>query len=117
MRTWGRRNNTGTWYEIQTDAKGFNDLIYLTTLAQVLFLNIGESPFYANYGIPGEQSVLTQIFPDFFVAQTQQQFSQYFASLIISKEPPTRAKPDPTYDIRVVTHQGVILDATVPISI
>jgi hypothetical protein len=45
--------------EVTTDANGYNDAVYLTTLSQVLKLNLGESPFYANYGIPQYQSVLT----------------------------------------------------------
>lgn len=118
MRTWGRVNNTGKWVRIDTDpATGSNDHIYLTTLAQVLFLNLGESPFYGNYGIPGIPSVLQQIFPDFFVAVTSKQFAQYFASLIISKRQPTFQNPDPTYDIRIVTKQGGILVASIPIPI
>ena len=83
MRTWGRIN--GVWTEVSTDANGNNDLVWLTTLIQVLKLNLNESPFFGNYGLPAHQSVVQQVAPDFYVAQTQQQFAQYFASLIIAR--------------------------------
>lgn len=117
MRTYGRvANELGqlTWVEVDTDAVGFNDAVYITTLAQCLKLNLGESPFYADYGLPAHESVVTQIMPDFYVARTQQQFAQFFASLIVTKVSviatpgSVRAAP-PTYRINVVTHQGAKL--------
>lgn len=118
MRTYGRISNPNTpnglplvWQQVNTDANGFNDQIYITTLCQVLLLYLGESPFYANYGIPAVQSVLTQIFPDMYVALTQQQFSQYFANLVIAKVPGI----SPMYNIAVTTQQGVTLNPKVPI--
>lgn len=109
MRTYGRIN--GKWVTVTTDPNGQNDHVYLTTLAQVLLLNLGESPFYANFGIPAHQAVIQRVFPDYYVAYTQQQFSQYFASLLISR----RNQPEPVYDISVTTHQGVKLNPTVAI--
>ncbi|OYV47662.1 MAG: hypothetical protein B7X10_04325, partial [Burkholderiales bacterium 21-58-4] len=67
------------WVEITTDANGFNDNVYLTTLAQILKLNLGESPFWANYGIPQYQTIMTQVFPDYYAMQTQTQMAPYFA--------------------------------------
>lgn len=106
MRTYGRtyaEDGTYTWTLVQTDANGFNDYVWATTLIQVLLLNLGESPFYAGYGIPAQQSVIQQLFPDLYVAKTQQLFAQYFASLIISKV----ANPEPTYNVNIVTNVGV----------
>lgn len=115
MRTWGRVFPTDgeapRWVEVVTDANGNNDNVWITTLAQVLLLNLGESPFFANYGIPAQQSVITQVFPDYYVNQTQQQFSSYFASLIITKLP----APNPQYSVKVVTNQGVVTTVPVPI--
>lgn len=106
MRTYGRIKNpddTYTWVQVDPDANGFDDPIWITTLAQCLKLSLGESPFYANYGIPAQRAVIQQIFPDFYVQQTQSQFAQYFASLIIAKIPdPTT----PKYNVNLVTHQG-----------
>ena len=117
MRTYGRvwaLNEDGSrqnpqpagfpyWQEVTTDANGFSDSVWLTTLAQVLQLNLNESPFYANYGLPDEQSIMQQVAPDFYVNRTQQQFAQYFASLIIARVPGT---VDPTYNVNVLTNQG-----------
>lgn len=107
LRTWGRVTDPltfkKTWVEVTTDANGFNDLVYLTDLVQVFKLNLGESPFYSNFGLPAKPSVVQQVFPDFYVNYTQQQFAQYFASLIIAKRPSST----PTYDVSVVTKYGV----------
>ncbi len=116
LRTWGRPHNSdgtyGPWTKVTTDpATGLNDLVYFTTLCQVLLLNLGESPFFANYGIPAHQSVVTQIFPDYYVAYTQQQFAPHFASLIVSK----RATAEPAYNVNVTTHVGQKLNASVPV--
>lgn len=114
MRTYGRISNsdgTQTWVEVETDAAGRNDMVWLTTLCQALKLNLNESPFYANYGIPQKQAVIQQVWPDFNVALTQQLFSQYFASLIVAKQDSTT----PTYRVNVTTNQGVVLDLDVPV--
>lgn len=112
MRTYGRVVNpdgSKSWVEVDTDANGFNDYVWITTLIQCLKLAINESPFFANYGIPAQRSVIQQIFPDYYVAQTQSQFSQYFASLIVSKVPAN----DPEYRINIVTQSGVKVAASI----
>ena len=43
MRTYGRVTNedgTKTWVEVDTDANGYNDAVYVTTLAQCLQLSV-----------------------------------------------------------------------------
>lgn len=113
MRTFGRvydANGKPTWVVVMTDANGFDDFVWITTLIQCLKLNLGESPFYANYGIPAHPSIVQQVFPDFYVAQTQQQFAPYFASLIVAKQ----SLPTPTYKVNVTTHQGVKVAASIP---
>lgn len=114
MRTYGRiyaADGSYEWVEVNTAADGSNDMVWITTLIQCLLLILNESPFYANYGIPAYQSVMQQIFPDFYVFRTQQQFSSYFASLIISKE----TDPAPTYAVNVTTNAGVKISANIPI--
>jgi hypothetical protein len=83
--------------------------VYVTWLIQVLKLVLGESPFYANYGIPAVLSVVQQIFPDYYVSVVQQQFQQYFASLIISKVPSTT----PTYNVNILFFNGTTFQAVV----
>ena len=97
------------WVEATTDANGFNDLVYLTNLIQVLQLQTDESPLYGNWGIPAEQSILQQVWPDFDVTQVQQQFAPYFALIVINKVPKA---PEPTYNIFVITHAGARLGYT-----
>jgi hypothetical protein len=115
MRTWGRithEDGSKTWAQVTTDSAGFEDNVYLTTLCQALRLNLGESPFFANYGIPQYQTIMTQVFPDFYVQQTQRQFAGYFASLSIIRVP---GSYPPAYNVNVVTHSGAILNETVAI--
>ena len=114
MRTYGRVYDLygrPTWVQVSTDVNGRNDLVWITTLIQCLKLSPGESPFYANYGIPAQRSVITQIFPDYYVTLTQRQFSQYFASLLVKK----LNSFDPVYEIDAVTHVGVVLNRVVPV--
>ena len=115
MRIWGRTVDelgNKTWVEVTTDSNGFNDAVYLTALIQALKLNRGESPFYANYGIPAYQSVMTQVFPDFYVMQTQAQYAAYFSSLTIARVQGTSA---PVYNIQANTHYGSTLEAVIPL--
>jgi hypothetical protein len=113
MRTYARlggdSTKPGAWTVITTDAQGHNDYVWLVTLIQCLLLGQGESPFYAQYGIPGPQAVISQVAPDFFVARTQQQFAPYFAALLINR---TSSNP-PTYKINVTFNNGVKATATV----
>lgn len=112
-RTWGRTyNEDGTyqWVEVVPDAKGFLDNIYLTTLVQAIKLNLGESPFYANLGIPQYQTIMTQVFPDYYCTQIQQYFAQYFASLTLNR---VQGSFPPVYNVSAVCHSGAIISQTI----
>lgn len=120
MRTYGRiysPDGSYVWQEVDTDDNGFDDDVWITTLIQVLKLNLGESPFYAQYGIPAQQTVVTQVFPDYYAAMTQQQFAPYFASLIISKidARDDLGVPYPAYSVNIVKNTGAVVSATVPV--
>lgn len=114
MKVWGRINQVngvgGQWVAVETDANGYNDQVYLTALCQVLKLNLYESPFYSNYGIPVQQTMVTQVFPDYYAMQTQSQFAPYFASLTITRVPYSNP---PVYNIKAVCHSGAILNTQV----
>ena len=113
MRTYGRVYNpdgTWTWTKVETDAQGNNDYVWITTLIQCLQLVLGESPFYSNYGIPAEQSVLQQVPPDVYVTATQQRFAGHFASLIIYKV----NDPNPHYRVNILTNAGVQVAVSIP---
>ena len=104
MRTFGRNSN-GNWAEITETS-----YIWLATLTQTLRLVQGESPFYSSYGIPAYQSVQTQIAPDIAVARTQQQYSPYFAQLLVSK---AQGVTNPTYYIYATFLNGTQIQTTV----
>ena len=99
MRTYGRVD--GKWVVVTGTLDDATD-VWVTTLIQTAKLGLGESPFYAQYGIPAQESIMTQVQPDYYVMNLQQQFSQYFASLIISKEDGN----EPVYNIYVLTKKG-----------
>lgn len=113
MRTFGRVTDPATgarwWVEVDPDANGFNDSIYLTALCQVLKLNYGESPFYGDWGLPAHESVVTQIYPDYYVMLTQQRFAPYFMFLGIAKV----ASDHPLYDVTVRFQNGATDSITV----
>jgi hypothetical protein len=100
MRSYGK-NALGQWVQI-TDP----NYIYLATLIQTLRLSQNESPIYGNYGIPGEQSVMTQIAPDAAINRTQSQYSQYFANLTIVRN---QAAANPTYNVTATFLNGTVI--------
>lgn len=101
------------WVEVSTDANGYNDAVWLTTLAQVLALNPGESPMFGNYGVPSQQAVVNQLPPDYNVMLMQQVFSVYFLSLLISRL--TDSNDNPNYNVTVLANPGATLISPVPI--
>ena len=116
MRVYGRianPNGSKTWIEVSTDPKtGSNAWVYVTALCQVLQGVLGESPFYAQYGIPAQQSIIQQIAPDLYVQRIQQQFAQYFANLSISRDPLAK---NPTYNVSATLLDGSPLSVTVQV--
>jgi hypothetical protein len=116
IRTWGRLSNPTpggppVWVPVVTQSNGDNSAVWFTTLIQCLLLNLNEDPRFANWGIPAQQSVLTQIFPDFYTYQTQSQFKQYFLNLTVQKV----NSPTPTYNINAITFSGATLSAVIPV--
>jgi hypothetical protein len=115
MRTWGRitdKSGYKQWVAVESDESGDFSYGWLTTLIQTLKLNLGESPFYAQFGIPTQQSIVTQVYPDYYVNITQQQFAGYFASLTISK---VDGAQNPTYDIQAVFRNGTSYRAQIAV--
>ena len=107
---------TYQWQEVTTDSKGFNDGVYVTAFCQVLQLQTGESPFYADYGIPAHQSVMTQIFPDFNAYLMQQRYAPFFAALQMTKANVNNqyGVPTPVYDVTVTTQTGSTISVQIP---
>lgn len=113
MRTYGRDVN-GNWVTVTTDTAGYDDAVWLTTLVQNLKLAPQESPFYANYGIPAQSSVIQQILPTFYVNRLQSQFQQYFTSLQITYATASDGVT-PVYNIVAITKSGAKIIQQVPV--
>lgn len=114
MRTWGRvfdELGNSTWIEVTTDENGYNDAVFVTTLIQCLKLNLGESPFYANLGIPAQQTVMTQVYPDYYVSYIQQWFAPQFAALTLARLPTF----EPTYAMAVTMQNGSQLNLNIKV--
>jgi hypothetical protein len=119
MRVWGRIYDSQrqyTWNAVETDANGFNDEVYLTAFAQVLQLQLNESPFFSQYGIPAFPSVHNQTFPDANVYWLQRKYAENFISLVVTPASTTdiHGTVTPAYNVRAVTHKGSILTALIP---
>ena len=120
MRTYGRvmdEYGARSWVVVQTDQNGLSDYVYITALIQELLLNLGESPFWGNRGIPAKPSLVQQVAPDYHTMLMQQRYAPYFMNLIITKVPGLDAnkRPTPTYRINIATHQGVQIEEQVPV--
>ena len=110
MRTWGRIKNPDSdkleWVKVETAPDGTSDAVWLTTLCQSILLNINESPFFAELGIPQQQSVANQIPPEYYAMEIQNAYSAYFASLAILRTRPIDEVDSPTYKVNVVLKSG-----------
>lgn len=125
MRTYGRvaNPNSGSpdpvkWVEVQTAPNGLNDYVYVTALIQELKLNLGESPFWGDRGIPAKPSVVTQVAPDYYTMLMQQRYAPYFLAITIVREPNKyagRGMYRPEYRINITTHYGVQLNFSIPV--
>jgi hypothetical protein len=116
MRVFGRITNedgSKSWIVVSTDPiTGSSSWVYVTAFCQAMLLNLGESPFYAQFGIPAVQSVIQQIAPDFYVSRMVQYFAQFFASLIVARVP---AAPVPTYNVNATLLEGTPASVTVQV--
>jgi hypothetical protein len=112
QRAWGRvyaEDGTYTWTIVTPDANGNLDAIYITALIQTLRLNLNESPFWASIGIPAHPSVISQLYPNYYVNRIQQFYAPFFANLtIVFQGAPFDAeeRPVPTWDVNVLTKSG-----------
>jgi hypothetical protein len=57
----------------------------VTIVKHELQLRVGESPFFADAGIPAEDSIITQQEPDYFVNQVKARYQSKFNRFDISK--------------------------------
>ncbi len=108
-RVWGLK--AGAWTAFETDSSGSDDLPNLIWLQNALLLNTNESPFYADWGIPVRRTLITGIFPGYYVALTQNRFSKYFASCVITQATST-VVTNISYSVNVTTKSGFTFNQT-----
>jgi hypothetical protein len=115
MRVYARSRNadgTKSWVVVETAINGDNSMVSLVALCQVLLLNKNESPFFGSFGIAARQAVQQQVAPDYDITRIQNQYAQYFASLIIAKA----SSNPPVYNISVITLYGARLAFALPVN-
>jgi len=130
---WGRvydANGNPTWVQVSTDSAGFSDYLYITALIQCCKLNLAESPFWTQFGLPAHQSVVQQLPPDYNIQFIAQYFMSFFASLIVTRAPPSFVKdlpnqntgpyskvvtgfPLPRYFLQILRRNGSIFQALI----
>lgn len=119
MRIWGRLppdpvTGKRKWVVVESD-KDTGDFSYgrVTELAQTLLLNLNECPMAGDYGIPAQDSIISQSYPDYYVRLTESRFAQYFTSLVITRRldgddgaPATSSSGRPVYLVDIVLLDG-----------
>lgn len=106
MRIHGRRINpdgTKTWVTLDTTKGDSEDQVLVLWLIQTLKLNTLESPFWPSSGVPTWQTMQNTFYPNNSLAKIQSEFSKYFTYISISRV----TKPDPYYNVTVITKNGV----------
>lgn len=74
-------------------------------LQNALLLQLGESPFWADWGLPVTQMLVTQVWPDYYVHMTKQRFEDYFTSLRITRDT-AQDSAEPSYTISALFADG-----------
>lgn len=121
MRTYGRvysDPDTYTWVVVETDQNGFNDYVHVTGLIQELKLNLGESPFWGDRGIPAKPSIVMQVAPDYYTMLMQQRYSPFFLAITIARQPDKLVRTgvfQVIYSINITTHYGVQLNMDIAV--
>ncbi len=120
-------NGKQTWVKVSADDQGFSDYVYITAFLQCVKLNLAESPFWANFGLPAHASIAQQLPPDFNMNFIAQFFRQFFASVIVTRAPPSYVKdtpfqntgpyskvlpgPVPQYYVQIMRNNGSVYSA------
>lgn len=107
MRVWTRQHQPdGTRRWIAVDG----NQAQIAWLQNALLLQLGESPFWADWGIPVTRTLVSQIWPDYYVNMTQQRFVDSFSSLQITRDPADN-DDNPTYRIAAILPDGTFWDS------
>ena len=111
METLGRNVTTGEWKYVTSDNGA--ELVWFTTLCQVLKAEMREQPFYniEGFGIPTQDSIINHLMPDYYLMKIKEKFSEYFIS------PPTITRvssyPEMAYNVSVILSTGQTLEQLV----
>lgn len=102
MRVWTRvmgSDGKRTWQPVD------NDQGNIAWLQNSLLLQLGESPFWADWGIPVQQTLVSRVWPDYYLNMTQQRFRDVFPTLQITRRDGGNGA-DPVYDISIILNDG-----------
>ncbi|UMM63143.1 hypothetical protein [Aristophania vespae] len=83
MRVWTRQfqsDGTRKWVAVT------GNQAIIAWLQNNLLLQLGESPFYADKGLPVTQSLISRIWPDYYLNQLQEFFRDYVSTIQITRD-------------------------------
>lgn len=104
MRVWTRvRQSDGTrrWQAVDGDQAN------IAWLQNALLLQLGEAPFNAEWGLPIRDTLVTQVWPDYYVNLTKQRFRDTFPMLQITRERNGK-QADLGYSVRALLNDGTL---------
>lgn len=102
MRVWTRvmgSDGKRTWQPVD------NDQGNIAWLQNALLLQLGESPFWTDWGLPVSKTLVSQIWPDYYLNMTQQRFRDVFPTLQVTRQR-VDGQSDPVYSIRAILSDG-----------
>lgn len=104
MKIWTRKwqeDGTRKWIEVT------GNQAIIAWLQNVLLLQLGEEPFYADWGIPVTQTLANRYWPDYYLNLIQQRFADQVSFIKIT---PERSDNDPgtepLYSISIIFNDG-----------
>ncbi|GBQ07532.1 hypothetical protein [Saccharibacter floricola] len=104
MRVWTRikqPDGSRRWQAVDGDEAN------IAWLQNALLLQLGEAPFSTDWGIPVSQTLVTRIWPDYYLNLTQERFRETFPMLQITRQQ-NDSNPNPSYVIRALLNDGTV---------
>ncbi|QCE32947.1 hypothetical protein FAI41_04685 [Acetobacteraceae bacterium] len=104
-RIWARtgkpdQNGKRQWISVS------NNTAILTWLQQAVLLQLGESPFWVDWGLPVIGALTQGIYPDLYIQKTKERFQPYFLNININRTVPDTPEDQINYKIIAIPYPG-----------
>ncbi|KMQ89824.1 hypothetical protein RF55_10509 [Lasius niger] len=81
----------------------------LTWLQQAVLLQLGESPFWVDWGLPVIGFLSQGIYPDLYMQKTKERFQPYFLNVNINRNIPDNPEDQIAYTVTAIPYPGQTL--------